>query len=187
VRAHQNLWTPGGYELWKLPRYQSSEDRAIAERPRSWRSEIATEPFHKSVRQDEDVHCERDNRPISNDSWRRRPAAGSARVLGRDPLMPRAGRARLTTLMLWMVRPLLITNRSGMASIPRIRGGRRQSLCSTVDTHGFGWSAPIEELLHPEVLVTTWQKLGRSGTGGAEKANYCFRIDVGSGCHLQQL
>jgi transposase len=54
---------PPGCELWKLPRYQSSEGRTIADAAREL--EIGTEQFRKSVRQDEDDRGERDDRLIS--------------------------------------------------------------------------------------------------------------------------
>jgi hypothetical protein len=68
------------------------------------------------------------------------------------------------------------------------RTGTRPSWVATL-----GWSrstssapAPIEQLLRPEVLLTTWQNWRRSGTGRAEEADHCFGIDVSSGCHLEQ-
>jgi transposase len=66
VQGHQNLWKPPNCGLWKLPRYRSSEGRTIADAAREL--EIGTEPFCKSVRQDEDDRGERDDRLISKDA-----------------------------------------------------------------------------------------------------------------------
>ena len=72
VQGHRNLWKPPGYELWKLPRYRSSESRTIADAAREL--EIGTEQFRKSVRQDEDDRGARDDRLISEDAEELEPA-----------------------------------------------------------------------------------------------------------------
>jgi hypothetical protein len=59
VRAHQNLWNRS-YELWKLPRYRSSEGRTIAYVAPSWRP--APSRSASRCAKDEDDRGEQDDR-----------------------------------------------------------------------------------------------------------------------------
>jgi transposase-like protein len=66
VRSHRNLWKPSRQGCGNYCDISPQKGRTIADA--AGELEIGTEPFRKSVRQDEDDHGERDNRPISNDA-----------------------------------------------------------------------------------------------------------------------